>query len=77
MNLNYEGSDFSLPLNRRNALAVCLTKIQFQSRNKSGTWRKSLLQKMLKAYERKDANGKYIEYSGIVIWYLRKKFEAR
>lgn len=35
------------------------------------------MQKMLKAYERKDANGKYIEYSGIVIWYLRKKLEAR
>ena len=73
LNLNYEGSDFSLPLNRRNALAVCLTKIQVQSRNKPGNWRKSLLQKMLKAYENKDTNGKYIEYSGIVIWYLRKK----
>ena len=73
LNLNYEGSDFSLPLNRRNALAVCLTKIQVQSRNKPGNWRRSLLQKMLKAYENKDTNGKYIEYSGIVIWYLRKK----
>lgn len=38
-----------------------------------GDWRKPLLQKMLKAYESKDTDGKYIEYSGIVIWYLRKR----
>lgn len=80
LNLNYEGRDFSLPLNRRNALEACLTKIRAASRRKQGTqgdWRKPLLQKMLKAYESKDADGKYIEYSGIVIWYLRKKLEAR
>ena len=73
LNLNYEGSDFSLPLNRRNALDACLDRIRVLSRNKSGAWRKSLLKRMLRVYESKDADGKYLEYSGIVIWYLRKR----
>lgn len=76
MNLNYEGSDFSLCSNRRNVLEICLEKLRELTKGKSGTWSRTVLQKMLKSYENKDKEGKYREYSGIVIWYLKKKLKA-
>lgn len=76
LNLNYEGRDFSLCSNRRNALEACLEKLRELTKGKSGTWSRTVLQKMLKSYENKDKEGKYREYSGIVIWYLKKKLKS-
>ena len=76
LNLNYGGSDFSLCSNRHNALEVCLEKLRELTKGKSGTWSRTVLQKMLKSYENKDKEGKYREYSGIVIWYLKKKLKS-
>lgn len=77
LNLNYEGSDFSLCENRRHALELCLHYMQKKAKNKAGTWQASLLQHTLDLYEKKDKEGKYKEYSGIVIWYLKKKLAHR
>lgn len=73
LNLNYAGPDFSLCENRRNALNVCLEHIRMKMKGKDKTWPEGILNKMLKLYESKDREGKYKEYSGIVIWYLKKK----
>lgn len=75
LNLNYEGSDFSLCRNRYNALEACKDKLNAMRRNKPGDWPKSSLEKLLNIYENKDKEGKYKEYSGIVIWYLKKKLK--
>ena len=75
LNLNYEGSDFSLCRNRYYALEACKDKLNAMRRNKPGDWPKSSLEKLLNIYENKDKEGKYKEYSGIVIWYLKKKLK--
>ena len=77
LNLNYDGPDFSLRENRRNALNVCLEKLKTMSKEKTGDWPQGNLRKMLKIYEGKDREGKYREYSGIVIWYLRKRLRCQ
>lgn len=75
LNLNYEGSDFSLCRNRYYALEACKDKLNAMRRNKPGDWPKSSLEKLLNIYGNKDKEGKYKEYSGIVIWYLKKKLK--
>lgn len=55
---------------------VCLEKLRELTKGKPGTWSRTVLQKMLKSYENKDKEGKYREYSGIVIWYLKKKLKS-
>ena len=47
------------------------------SKEKTGDWPQGNLRKMLKIYESKDKEGKYREYSGIVIWYLRKRLRCQ
>ena len=42
---------------------------------KEGIWEKNMLQRLLRRYEEKDAEGKYRPYSGIVIWYLKKRLK--
>ena len=76
LNLNYEGPDFSLCLNRRNVLEVCLEKMNKQRKDRPEDWNQSFLRKMLGYYESKDNEGKYKEYSGIIIWYLKARLKS-
>jgi len=38
-----------------------------------GQWSRTLLQKVLKEYEERDKEGYLKPYSGIAIWYLKKR----
>lgn len=76
LNLNYEGPDFSLCLNRRNVLEACLEKMNKKRKDRPGDWNQSVLRKMLGYYESKDNEGKYKEYSGIIIWYLKARLKS-
>ena len=71
LNLNYNGENAYLMLNRKTALEVL--KNQLRNYQKKGTWSKALLEKFLQRYEQPDKEGKLIPYSGIAIWYLRKR----
>ena len=69
LNLNCEQQ--WLPANRRAALQRVIEELS--KRRRSGTWKKTDIQKMLRFYETPDAQGKLREYAGIILWYLRRK----
>ncbi|WP_343083989.1 retron system putative HNH endonuclease [Blautia producta] len=71
LNLNYDGPDTYLMKNRAAVLQACKNKLS--ELQKQGTWNKKLLQQMLMYYEKPDDQGRMIPYSGIAIWYLKKK----
>lgn len=71
LNLNYNGKNAFLMLNRRKTLEVLKNKII--KCQKKGIWNQTLLKKFLQQYEQPDKEGKLIPYSGIAIWYLRKR----
>lgn len=56
------------PFDKRCIEAIKLLKLQ-----KQGIWNKRILQQMLTYYESPNAEGELIPYSGIAIWYLKKK----
>lgn len=75
LNLNYNGENAYLKLNRKEALAVCknrLTKLQ-----KDGNWKKNVILRILKEYETPDEEGRLIPYSGIVVDYLKKRLKRK
>lgn len=74
LNLNYNGEDAYLMINRRNVLEIL--KKQLIKYQKQGIWKKSLLKNALQRYEEPDKEGKLIPYSGIAIRYLKKKLSG-
>lgn len=73
LNLNYNGAGSYLCMNRRNVLEECKQKLKRYQKGKQGRWPVAFLQKMLAYYEQYDNNHKKKVYSGIAIWYLKKK----
>lgn len=71
LNLNYDGYPAYLKLNRKEVLKACKEKLKRMQGK--GLYRKALLKKILKEYEEPDEQGHLREYSGIAIWYLKKK----
>ncbi len=71
LNLNYDGADAYLVMNRREGLNACKEKLAKMKKN--GMWSKSMLRKVLKEYEMPDEQGRLKPYSGIVLWYLEKR----
>lgn len=75
LNLNYNGAGAYLCMNRRNVLEECKRKLKRYRKGKTGTWPGTFLQKMLDYYEQFDSQHKKKAYSGIAIWYLKKKLK--
>lgn len=71
LNLNFDGDSAYLKQNRRAVLKACKEKLKRMKA--SGQWNKTLLKKILKEYEEPDEQGYLREYSGIAIWYLKKR----
>lgn len=71
LNLNYDGADVYLMKNRREVLKACKEKLRTIQKN--GVWKQSILEKMLQEYEEPDGQGYLKPYSGIAIWYLKKR----
>lgn len=73
LNLNYDGPDAYLPQNRKAALEACKNKLS--SMQKKGLWTRRNLERILQMYESADEEGKLIPYSGIAIWYIKKRLK--
>ena len=73
LNLNYDGPDAYLPQNRKAVLEACKNKLR--SMQKEGLWTRRNLERVLQMYENANAEGKYIPYSGIAIWYIKKRLK--
>lgn len=73
LNLNCDEPNAYLCTNRKSVLEEFLDSLKRQMA--CGPWTKALLQKYLRIYEKKDAQGKFKPYSEIVIWYLRKRLK--
>lgn len=73
LNLNYDGENVYLCTNRKNVLKILLQ--QLIKEKKTGNWSSAILQKYLCFYENKDKTGKLRPYSGIAIWYLKKRLK--
>lgn len=71
LNLNYDGDGVYLMQNRKEVLRACKEKIKRMK--EKGQWSRTLLQKVLKEYEERDKDGYLKPYSGIAIWYLKKR----
>lgn len=71
LNLNYDGNAVYLKQNRRAVLDAYKEKLRRMKAK--GQWNKTLLKKILKEYEEPDEQGQIREYSGIAIWYLKKR----
>lgn len=71
LNLNYNGDSAFLMENRKEVLAACREKMKRMKER--GQWTKTFLRKILKEYEEPDESGYLKPYSGIAIWYLKKK----
>lgn len=71
LNLNYDGDGVYLMQNRKEVLRACKEKIKRMKER--GQWSRALLQKVLKEYEERDKEGYLKPYSGIAIWYLKKR----
>ena len=74
LNLNCNKADAYLVTNRKEAINAC--KRQLLKLQEKGIWKESILEAMLKRYERTDSEGRYEPYSGIVIYYLKKKLRT-
>ena len=74
LNLNCNQADAYLVTNRKEAINAC--KRQLLKLQEKGIWKESILEAMLKRYERTDSEGRYEPYSGIVIYYLKKKLRT-
>lgn len=75
LNLNYDGPDAYLPQNRKAALEACKNKLS--SMQKKGLWKRKNLERVLQMYESADEEGKLIPYSGIAIWYIKKRLKNK
>ncbi len=73
LNLNYDGPDAYLVQNRKEVLKKCKDKLR--TMQKEGLWKRQNLERILKFYQEKDEEGKYIPYSGIAIWYITKRLK--
>ena len=73
LNLNCNSPDVYLCINRKEVFDQFIQMIG--RKMKEGIWEKNMLQRLLRRYEEKDAEGKYRPYSGIVIWYLKKRLK--
>ena len=71
LNLNYNGESAFLMKNRKEVLAACKDKMRRMKER--GQWTKPFLRKILKEYEEPDELGYLKPYSGIAIWYLKKR----
>ncbi len=71
LNLNYDGPDAYLVQNRKAVLEECKKKLWSMQNN--GLWARRNLERVLQIYQNADAEGKYIPYSGIAIWYINKR----
>ena len=71
--MNYDGPDAYLVQNRKEVLKKCKDKLR--TMQKEGLWKRQNLERILKFYQEKDEEGKYIPYSGIVIWYITKRLK--
>jgi len=61
-----------LKLNRE----VVLEKIQMKLREKLGSRKSHEIQKLIDIYAQKNKNGQYLEYYGVVLFYLQKKITS-
>ena len=73
LNLNYNGENSFLKLNRKAELDACIKKLS--KLQNQGLWSKNILRKMLQEYETPDQNGMLRPYSGIVVDYIKRKLE--
>lgn len=71
LNLNCNEADTYLIANRKAVLEACKRKLIKEKAK--GNWDKKLLEQVLKLYENPDSEGRLIPYSGIAIYYLKKK----
>lgn len=69
--LNLNCVEARLPGNRKAALDSL--KSFLKQRQPIGTWNVSMLRKIEQFYSSKDNEGKYKEYMGILLWYIRKR----
>lgn len=75
LNLNYNGEASYLMENRKAVLVACKEKMKRMKQR--GQWNKAFLQRILKEYEEPDESGHLKPYSGIAIWYLKKRIEGK
>lgn len=73
LNLNYDGTGAYLMKNRREVLNACKRKLS--KLQEEGNWNNALLKRILKEYEEPDSEGKLKPYSGIAVWYLKKRLK--
>ena len=71
LNLNYNGEAVFLMENRKEVLNACKEKMKRMKER--GQWTKPFLKKILKEYEEPNESGYLKPYSGIAIWYLKKR----
>lgn len=69
--LNLNCTESRLPENRKAALDSL--KEFLIKKKSSGTWSSSMLENIEKIYADKDGEGKYKEYVGILLWYIRQR----
>lgn len=73
LTLNLNCRQVLLKENRRKALEALKKKlIKLKPASK---WNREFLEKIIRRYEAPDANGKFEPYSGIIIYYLKKKLD--
>ncbi|MCR5836179.1 MAG: TIGR02646 family protein [Lachnospiraceae bacterium] len=71
--LNLNSETHYLKQNRKEALDSFK---QFMIKRKiSGQWNENMLKKVLNEYDTKDENGERKEYSGIILWYIKRKLK--
>lgn len=71
LNLNFDGDSAYLKKNRREVLKACKEKMKRMKRE--GQWSRSFLKRIIEEYEKPDAKGYLKPYSGIALWYLKKR----
>lgn len=71
LNLNFDGDSAYLKKNRREVLKACKEKMKRMK--KEGQWNRSFLKRILEEYEKPDPQGHLKPYSGIALWYLKKR----
>lgn len=69
--LNLNSEKHQLMRNRKETLDAAINEMS--KLQQKGIWNRKMIESMLKVYQGTDSEGKKREYSGIVVWYLKKK----
>jgi len=69
--LNLNSEKHQLMRNRKETLDAVINEMS--KLQQKGIWNRKMIESMLKVYQGTDSEGKKREYSGIVVWYLKKK----